>query len=83
MGSYVGWVEWVNANRYLTRTVGRIFNDNASWLDGMKPNIPTQPVISSWISLESGKFHAESNIYYYLGCLIFRLALFNPTYIGL
>ena len=45
MGSYVGWVEWVNANRYLTRTVGRIFNDNASWLDGMKPNISTQTVI--------------------------------------
>ena len=45
MESYVGWVEWVNANHYLTRTVGRVFNDNAVWLDGMKPNISAETVI--------------------------------------
>ena len=45
IGSHVGWVEWVNANRYLTRTEWKIFNDSAAWLDGMKPNIPTHTVI--------------------------------------
>ena len=45
MGRYVGWVEWINANHYLTRTIGRIFNDSAAWLDGMKPNISAEPVI--------------------------------------